>query len=129
MANHIKLLVAARESYLKTATLCEQAERYRSLAEMATRKNLAQTGGKVDEYVVKLMDVHEELNHKVQEMVDSTKEAETAIKTLKDERYKAVLSLYYLCAMDMDEVATKLHYSKRWVYKLHKEALKTLEAA
>ena len=56
-----------------------------------------------------------------------TREAEKLIATLRDERYRSVLQLRYLCGYDWQEIADRLHFSLRWTHKLHGEALQELK--
>jgi len=78
------------------------------------------------DYVADLMDAHRELQKEIRRLLRSSREAEKKILRLQDGRHRAVLQLRYLCAMDWDEVADKLHYTLRWTHKLHREALEQL---
>jgi len=113
-----------RDAFRRTEVLCARAEKYRRLAGQATGRTLRQ---KLDgDYVADLMDAHRELQKEIRRLLRSSREAEKKILRLQDGRHRAVLQLRYLCAMDWDEVADKLHYTLRWTHKLHREALEQL---
>ena len=121
-----------RHRYRYAQTLCERASRYREMATRATgRMDALRLSGtsrrsKVEDNVLAMVDVHRELKEKIRELLEETRRAEKLICTLSDERYHAVLQLRYLCGMSWEEVAQRLHFSVRWVHKLHGEGLKQL---
>ena len=122
-----------RHSYLYTQVLCERAERYREMATKATsRADALRTSGtpdrsKVETYVLEMVDVHDELKRATEKLMEKSRKAEKVINLLEDQRYRAVLQLRYLCGMKWEEMPEKLHYSPRWVHKMHREALNMLE--
>lgn len=122
-----------RHLYLRTMVLCERAKRYREMAMRATsRTDAVRVSGtsnrsKVDTYVLELWETHDELKRETHRLMDQSREAEIIISLLDDQRLRAVLQFRYLCAMDWEEIAQKLNYTLRWVHKLHREALDTLE--
>ena len=121
-----------RHAHLRAETLCARAERYRELATCATGRTdalrISGTPGrsKVEQYVLELVDVHSELEREIGTLLKYTREAEKIIATLSDDRYRAVLQLRYLCGYDWQDIADRLHFSLRWVHKLHGEALRLL---
>lgn len=46
-----------------------------------------------------------------------------SIEAMSDDREKELLRLKYLHGLDWEEVADRMHYTTRWVYKLHGYAL------
>lgn len=122
----------ARHAFWRADALCCRAERYRELATRATGcMDALRLGGtpmrsKVETYVLELMTAHQELKEQIHELLAITREAEKVIARLKDERYRSVLQLRYLCGYDWQDIADRLHFSLRWVHKLHGEALKEL---
>ena len=122
-----------RHCQLRTITLCARAERYREMAMQATgRTDAIRVSGttersKVEKYILELWDVHNELQEEISRLMEKSREAEKLIDHLPDERHRSVLKLRYLCGMTWDEIAEKLHFTLRWVHKLHKEAIEKLE--
>lgn len=121
-----------RHIHLRTEVLCARAEKYREMASRATgRMDAVRVSGtpdrsKVEQYVLELVDMHDELQKEIKRLVRYTQKAEKLIQQLPDERYRAVLQLRYLCGYDWQEIADRLHFSLRWVHKLHGEALAEL---
>ena len=112
--------------------LCERAQRYRDMAMRATgRVSAVRFGGtsrrsKVEDNVLAMMDVEKELRDRMKELLEDTRRVEKMISLMTDERYHAVLQLRYLCGLSWEEVANRLHFTVRWVHKLHGEGLKQL---
>ena len=121
-----------RHAFWRADALSCRAERYRELATRATGcMDALRLGGtpmrsKVETYVLELMSTHQELKEQISELLSITREAERLIARLKDERYRTVLHLRYLCGYDWQDIADRLHFSLRWVHKLHGAALKEL---
>ena len=121
-----------RHAHMRAEALCARAEKYREMATRATGRTdalrLSGTPGrsKVEQYVLEMVDVHAELEKEISQLMQYAREAEKRIATLRDERYRAVLQLRYLCGYDWQEIADRLHFSLRWTHKLHGEALQEL---
>ena len=126
------MLRDVRHCHLRTLTLCARAEKYREMAMQATGRvdaiRVSGTGdrSKVEKYILELWDVHNELQEEISRLMKKSREAEKLIRTLEDDRHRAVLELRYLCAMTWEEIAGKLHFTVRWAHKLHKEAMDAL---
>ena len=122
--------VRSKQRYAQV--LCERAQRYREMAMRATgRVSAVRLGGtsrrsKVEDNVLAMMDTEKELKKRIDELMQETRRVEKMISLMTDERYHAVLQLRYLCGMSWEEVAQKLHFSVRWVHKLHGEGIKQL---
>ena len=126
------MLRDVRHCQLRTLTLCARAEKYREMAMQATGRTdairVSGTGdrSKVEKYILELWDVHNELQEEISRLMKKSREAEKLIRTLEDDRHRAVLELRYLCAMTWEEIAQKTNFTVRWAHKLHKEALDAL---
>lgn len=127
-----QFLKEVRHSYLYTQVLCERAERYRSMAMRATsRVDALRVSGtsersKMETYVLEMVDVHDELKRETDRLLEKSRKAERIIGLLPDQRQRMVLQLRYLCGMKWEDMADKLHYTLRWMHKLHRDALDTL---
>ncbi|MDD6040515.1 MAG: sigma factor-like helix-turn-helix DNA-binding protein [Clostridia bacterium] len=126
------MLRDVRHCQLRTLALCARAERYREMAMQATGRTdairVSGTGerSKVETYILELWDVHNELQEEIARLTEKSRQTEQLIKTLPDERYRAVLELRYLCGMTWEEIASRLHFTLRWVHKLHRDAIDQL---
>ena len=129
------MLRDVRHCQLRTLTLCARAEKYREMAMQATGRTdairVSGTGdrSKVEKYILELWDVHNELQTEIAQLMKKSREAEKQILKLEDEKLRAVLELRYLCGLTWEEIASKLHFTMRWVHKLHKEALEAFGKA
>ena len=124
-----------RHCQMRTLTLCARAEKYREMAMQATGRTdairVSGTGdrSKVEKYILELWDVHNELQTEIAQLMKKSREAEKQILKLEDEKLRAVLELRNLCGLTWEEIASKLHFTMRWVHKLHKEALEAFGKA
>ena len=124
-----------RHCQLRTIALCARAEKYREMAMRATgRTDAIRVSGtndrsKVEKYILELWDVHNELQKEISKLMERSRAAEKLIETIRDDRHRTVLQLRYLCGMTWDDIAERLHFTLRWVHKLHKEAIEKLNTA
>lgn len=121
-----------RHCQMRTVSLCARAEKYREMAMQATgRTDALRVSGtsersKVEKYILELWDVHNELQQEISRLMEKSRAVEERIKQLADHRHRAVLEMRYLCGMTWEEIAKRLHFTLRWVHKLHKEAVAAL---
>lgn len=125
-------LERVRADALDCVALCEQAARYRELAMQCTQALTGMPGngsktGKQERFVLALIDVQKELQERLNGLILLRKEAETSIEKLCDVRHRAVLSLYYLSGLPMDDAAEKMSVDRSTAFRLKKEALEMLE--
>lgn len=127
------MLRDVRHCHLRTLTLCARAEKYREMAMQATgRTDALRTSGtsnrsKVETYILELWNVHNELQQEIARLMEKSREAETLILSLEDDRHRAVLELRYLCGLTWEELSKKLNFTLRWTHNLHKEAIERLQ--
>ena len=72
----------------------------------------------------KIVLLQEKINEEIDQLVELKKQARTLIHRLTDERYKTVLTEYYLNHKTWEQVADCMNYDLRWVYRIHGKALK-----
>ena len=70
-----------------------------------------------------LMKLEADTNALIDKFVVLKKEVGSKINLLSDNRYKAVLTRYYLCNEKFETIAGEMNYSKRQVLRLHGLAL------
>jgi len=122
-----------RHCQLRTIALCTRAEQFREMAMQATgRTDAIRVSGttdrsKVEKYILELWDVHNELQQEISYLMAKSRAAEKLIEKLTDDRHRTVLQLRYLCGLTWEDISEKLHFTLRWVHKLHKEAIEKLE--
>ena len=107
--------------------LIERQRRYRELAERRTAVYRDTPGGgrrcssSVEEYVAKIIDL--EIDRRIDEYVDLTREIEAAIDRIPDGRYRDVLRFRYVNGWTWEKIADEMGYDERWVRRLHGWAL------
>lgn len=74
--------------------------------------------------LVKLMCLEEEINDDIDQLIDLKRELATFVSELENPSYRLLLELRYLSGSTWEEVATIMGYDVRWVYRLHRKALK-----
>lgn len=113
----------ARISYLEI-----EKERVRTLASSTALRNSdkVQTSlrtDSLDQMLIKLESLEEQIIKEIDKLVDLKIKAKKAIECLEDERYKLVLEYRYINCFYWEEIAFKLGYEKRYLLKLHREAI------
>lgn len=70
-----------------------------------------------------LLKLEGEINEQIDELVDHKREISKKIALLNDNRYKTVLTKYYLCNQSFDEISHDMGYSQRQIKRIHGLAL------
>lgn len=73
--------------------------------------------------VDKIMDLEREINDQIDELVGFKKEVINKINRLSKEEFRTVLTNRYINHMEWEEIAEKMHYSKRHILRWHGKAL------
>ncbi|MBA4538460.1 DUF1492 domain-containing protein [Bacillus aquiflavi] len=76
--------------------------------------------------LVNLMSLEEEINDDIDQLVDLKRELTTFIAEIANPSHRILLELRYLGGSTWDEVAAIMGYDVRWVYRLHRKALKEI---
>ncbi len=74
--------------------------------------------------IAKLVDLEEEVNEEIDALIDLREETKNMILLLKDEKCRLLLLYKYVYFLSWDELARKIHYTKRTLYRIHSEGLK-----
>lgn len=74
--------------------------------------------------LVKLMCLEEEINDDIDQLIDLKRELATFVSEIENPSYRLLLELRYLSGSTWEEVAAIMGYDVRWVYRLHRKALK-----
>lgn len=79
-----------------------------------------------EEILIKIMELEREVEEEINRLVTLKKEIAEAIDKISKPKERAVLSMRYLYMMRWEDIADTLLCSKRYVYILHKNALKKI---
>nr|DAJ37680.1 MAG TPA: Protein of unknown function (DUF1492) [Caudoviricetes sp.] len=109
-----------------------EREQIRAIAEKTTigLSEKVQTSSSVDkisDVAVRLVEIEETINKDIDKLVELREEAGNKISRISNDKYKTVLSMYYLSNKTFEEVAELTDMSLRWIYILHGKALKEFE--
>lgn len=62
-------------------------------------------------------------NQDIDTLVDLKRDIVLLVKSVSNTEYQTLLEKRYLCFMTWEQIAVDMNYNKRYVLKLHKEAL------
>ena len=120
---------------MEIGTKMQQIDRLRSLTQRMTtfysydrqtQHNRNTSAG--EDTIISLMDSEEELNREIDRLVKLKKEIGEMIKRVEDDNCRMILAKRYLCYMSWDEIAEDMHYTMRWVLKLHQRGIDRIES-
>lgn len=81
---------------------------------------------KVADNVIKIVDLKNEINDDIHALIDLKKECESWIKTIDDNIIKCILYKRYFSYKTWEQIADELHYSSRWIQKIHRKFMSSL---
>jgi len=108
-----------------------------SLNELATKctstisdmpKNSNRSGSRMEDAIVKIIDLEEEINRDIDKLVDLKRDIMTAIKAVPNTEYQTILEKRYLCFITWEQIAVDLNYSMQHTFRMHDRALKEIDA-
>ena len=111
----------------------EQVESLNALATKATStlsdmpKSPNRGTSKLEDTIVKIIDLQEEINRDIDKLVDLKKEIVRTIKKIEDKELQVVLEKRYLCFESWEKIAVEMNYSIQHIFRLHSKALKSIE--
>lgn len=128
-------------TFLARAWMLEQQvqsglEQMEALKSLATRVNFALDRDRVKtspdpsamaDWVHRLIEAEEELNRKIDTLVDARMEIAEVIGKVEDPLQRLILEKRHLTYMSWREIAWGLHYTKRWLLKLYSNALEAVQ--
>ena len=112
--------------------LCNELERWRSIAQKVTSSadvlSAGPVGGRLENAVEKIIEIEHELDRSIDALVDLRSKIERAVTKLNDTAQRDIISIRYIEGQtDWDIISGKVGYSKRQTIRLHKSALKNIE--
>lgn len=78
---------------------------------------------KLSGLVAKMVDLENEINKEIDKLYSIKKDIMHSINLIDNKDYQVLLNLRYLNFLTWEEIAAKMSYSIRWIYKMHKEAI------
>ncbi len=113
-------------SLLELLKLREQCNVIKSLD---YSKDKVQAPGKntMEDAIVKLVDMENDINKKIEQLSDLKAEIRDNINKLPDDTERLLLTYRYLCFLSWEEIAAKMGYSYRNIHRVHAKALRDFE--
>lgn len=81
----------------------------------------------MEDAIVKIIDLENEINADIDELIDIKRKIAREISLLSDENYRMILELRYVALMKWEEISVATGYDLRWVYRIHRKAIKEFE--
>lgn len=110
----------------------EQVASLRELATKATasihteRVSGTKQRSPMENTLVKLIELEHEINADIDRLVDLKCEIIDFINQVENPNYRLLLELRYISGNTWEEIADKMQYDLRWIYRLHGKALREI---
>ena len=107
-----------------------------SLNDLATRctttysdmpKSPNHGNSRLEECVMKIMDLEEQILHDMDKLVDLKKEITYVIRSISNSEYQDLLAKRYICCESWEKIAVDMNYELRYIHKLHSRALQEVK--
>ncbi|MDU5253345.1 hypothetical protein [Anaerococcus vaginalis] len=108
----------------------EQVESLNALATKATStlsdmpKSPNRGSSKLEDTIVKIIDLQEEINRDIDKLVDLKAEMVGTIKQIQNKELQVILEKRYLCYETWEKIAVDMNYDIRHIHRLHNLGLK-----
>ena len=101
-----------------------------SISAIDTTKDKLQSSPSADgglRFIEKYVDMMHEIDSLIDEYVDLKNKIISQIDNLNNDRYSEILHYRYVDYLLFSEIAEKMNYTKDYVWKLHRKAIKEFE--
>ena len=118
---------------LQIQTKMQQIEMLRAFASRVSsgiRKDVVKhdrSQNRMEDTVLKIMEEEEELNRKIDELVDSKRDIREVIDQVENVRQRVILEKRYLLFQDWIVIAIDLNITRRWMDINHGQALRLVQ--
>lgn len=75
----------------------------------------------------KSIDLENEINKEIDELVDKKCIVRKSILSVSDRKLREVLTRRYLLFQTFERISVEMHLELRWIYRLHKKALREVK--
>lgn len=82
-----------------------------------------ESGSPVERPMDKVLEIEEKIDQEIDELQEVRRDIKTVLGQLEDDTLRLLMEYRYLDGLTFEEIAVKMHYSWRWVIKLHGKAL------
>ena len=123
------------QAYRLDKRIDSKIEQLKSLNLLATKctstlsdmpKSQSISNSRLEDTVVKIVDLQEEIHRDIDSLVDLKRDIVRTIKSVQNPEYQIILELRYLCFKTWEEIAVQMNCSIDNVFKIRKNALKSV---
>ena len=82
---------------------------------------------RMEDVICKIVMLENEINAEIDHLVDLKREIREVISAVKNLECQTLLELRYLCFKTWEQIAVQMNYSTKYVFDLHRTALKMIE--
>ena len=124
------------QAFLLNVRISSKVAQAQSLRDTATKASAVLSGMphspsrniyRMEEAIVRMVDLENEIAEHVECLVSLKRDIARAINSVESETHRILLELRYLCFKDWEQIAEDMHYERRYVLKLHGQALKRVD--
>ncbi len=90
-------------------------------------KNPNRGGSRMEDAIIKIIDLEEEINRDIDALVDLKKEIMAVIKAVPNVEHQTLLEKRYLCFCSWEQIAVEMSYSIQHTFRMHDAALQEIE--
>ena len=83
--------------------------------------------GGTENAIIKALEIEEQIENDIKRLCDLRVRAIGLIDKLDNDKYRVVLSMYYVSNLTFEQIAENTGLSYRWIHKLRGRALKEFE--
>jgi len=81
----------------------------------------------MEDAIVKMVDLENEIAVHLERLIGLRRDIAEAISHVDSVTHRTLLELRYLCFKDWDEIAEELCYQRKYVFRLHRQALQKVD--
>lgn len=81
----------------------------------------------LEDSVIRLMEAEESINEEIDRFVDIKMAISKTVARVRNENYRLILGKRYLCFMTWEQISLDMHYTNRWLRKMHERALDVVD--
>lgn len=125
------------KAYRLDQRINSKLEQIESLNELATKASTTLTGmprnsngatSRMEDVIVKIIDLQTEINNDIDELVDLKSEIVRLIKEVDNYEYQTLLEKRYLCFNTWEQIAVDMDYSIQHIYRLRDKAVSEISS-
>ena len=120
------------QAYRLDQRINSKLEQVSSLNDLATRvtstltgmpKHPNRSGSAMADAVEKIVDLQTDINRDIDRLINLKRDIVTSIRTVGNTEYQTLLEKRFLCFETWEQIAVDMHYSGKWIQKLHDRSL------